>query len=94
MNEATGRISLPRTRSDAKSVRQRIYHTAYIPQVCFVLSSSSHYYAKFRCSGACFCWTNRVWGELSIELETMVLTVNTEKILLGNMLVQVIKKAF
>ena len=33
-------------------------------------------------------------GELSIGLETMVLTVNTEKILLGNMLVQVIKKAF
>eukprot|EP00090_Calanus_glacialis_P025590 TRINITY_DN4005_c0_g1_i1.p1 TRINITY_DN4005_c0_g1~~TRINITY_DN4005_c0_g1_i1.p1 ORF type:complete len:1074 (-),score=457.80 TRINITY_DN4005_c0_g1_i1:225-3446(-) len=85
MNEATGRISLPSTHSDAKSVRQRIYNTANILQV--PSGDTDHLlFAGQTVSGGSLVL-------LSLGLDTMVLTVNTEKIVLGNMLVKEIKTA-
>ena len=100
MNEATGRMSLPSTHSDAKSVTQRVYHTANILQVGFL--QSSHYYniSTQVPSGDAdlllFAGQTVSGGSLvllSLGLDTMVLTVNTEKIVLGNMLVKEIKTA-
>eukprot|EP00092_Neocalanus_flemingeri_P004082 GFUD01004394.1.p1 GENE.GFUD01004394.1~~GFUD01004394.1.p1 ORF type:complete len:1115 (+),score=399.94 GFUD01004394.1:146-3346(+) len=85
MNEATGSVSLPSTACDAKSVTQRIYQLANILQVPSG-DPSQLLFAGQTVSGGSLVL-------LSLGLENMVVTINTEKIVLGNMLVKEIKTA-
>jgi len=85
MNEAMGSISLPSTACDAKSVLQRVYQVANILQVPSV-DANQLLFAGQTVSGGSLVL-------LSLGLDDTVVTVNTEKIVLGNMLVKEIKAA-
>jgi len=85
MNEATGSVSLPSTACDAKSVTQRIYQAANVLQVPSG-DTSQLLFAGQTVSGG-------ILMLISLGLENMVVTVNTEKIVLGNMMVKETKTA-
>jgi len=85
MNEATGSVSLPSTACDAKSVTQRIYQAANVLQVPSGDTSQLLFAGKTVSGGILML--------ISLGLENMVVTVNTEKIVLGNMMVKETKTA-
>jgi len=85
MNEAAGNISLPSTACDAKSVLQRVYQAANILQVPSGDANQLLFAGQTVSGGSLIL--------LSLGLDNMVITVNTEKIVLGNMLLKEIKTA-
>jgi len=85
MNEAAGSVCLPSTACDAKSVLQRVYEVANILQVPSGEANQLLFAGQTVSGGSLVL--------LSLGLENLVVTVNTEKIVLGNMLLKEIKAA-
>lgn len=85
MNEAVGVVSLPSTRCDVKSVTETFYKTANMLQVPGGQTGQLQFAAKTVSGG------NLVLCTLHTEKGTI--TVNTEKIVLGSMLVKEVKAA-
>jgi len=85
MNEASSNISLPSTSCDVKSVTERVYQSANVLQVPGSLADQL-LFAGQTVSGASLVL-------LVVDISRSTVTVNTEKIVLGSMLVKEVKMA-
>jgi len=85
MNESTGHVELPSAACDATTVQDKVYKAANVLQVPSG-DPKKLLFAGQTVSGSCLML-------LSIELESSTITVNTEKIVLGSMLVKELKSA-
>merc|ERR1719234_222294 len=84
MNESGGGVKLPSTACDTKSIIDRVYKAANMLQVPGSVSTLQ--FAGQTISGSCLML-------LTIDTNSPSITVNTEKIVLGTMLLKEIKAA-
>ena len=87
MNEMEMKIDIPSQFSDEASIKKKIYESANVLQVPTVENDSMKFCGKTVANGCCLLMTLKIEKPAS-------LTINCEKIVIGNMLAKEIKKAF
>lgn len=87
MNEMEMKIDIPSQFSDDASLKKKIYESANVLQVPTVENDCMKFCGKTVANGCCLLMTLKIENPAS-------LTINCEKIVIGNMLAKEIKKAF